>query len=143
VSWSRPLDIALEWDFIAMPDLPSIAPERTLHVLRILQELIVNAIRHSGAHRIVVTCRRNDNSVTLEIRDDGSGFDPDRLATGRGLGNLRRRAEALGGQVGWARAGSGGTHAWLRLPLAATIMPSGISSLDDTAGRARERAQHE
>ncbi|GAW48366.1 MULTISPECIES: sensor histidine kinase [unclassified Nocardioides] len=45
-------------------------------VWRVAQEAVRNAIRHSGASTIAVTVRGNGDGITLEVVDDGTGFDP-------------------------------------------------------------------
>ena len=50
--------IVLEWDVDELPALPGLGPARVLHVLRILQEVITNCIRHSGARVLTVHTRR-------------------------------------------------------------------------------------
>ena len=71
------------------PDLPAISPEQTLQVLRALQELTTNALRHAKTDRIEVSLgRRKYDKHTYEVlvKDYGIGFDPDApTRTGRGM----------------------------------------------------------
>ena len=53
---------------------------RDRELLRIAQEALQNAIRHSGATRIVLRLETVDGNVVLEVRDDGTGFDPQATA---------------------------------------------------------------
>jgi signal transduction histidine kinase len=120
----RALGIRLEWDFLSMPELPVLPGEMALHVLRVLQELIANAIKHARARQIAVHCTLEDEGwVMLEVMDDGDGFAPPPHGSGRGLGNLARRAQALGGELHWRAASSGGTAARLRFPLPSQAVP--------------------
>jgi signal transduction histidine kinase len=77
-------------------------PDRDGGVLRIAQEAIHNAVRHAGATRIVVRLERDDRVLSIEVDDDGVGFDPDDpelRARHLGLTSIEERAEELGGTV--------------------------------------------
>ncbi|MFJ9625540.1 GAF domain-containing sensor histidine kinase [Streptomyces sp. NPDC101181] len=71
-------------------------------LLRVAQEALHNALRHSGAGRVSVTLVRRGPATVLRVTDDGHGFDPTtvRLA-GRHLGlvSMRHRASSVGGQL--------------------------------------------
>lgn len=70
---------------------------------RILQEALSNACEHSGARRVRVSLGRRGSSISLEVRDDGGGFDVDRAVAGAarngrlGLVGMSERARLLGG----------------------------------------------
>ena len=69
-------------------------------VIQATREAVSNALRHSSAGHIAVAFRRRGNEVTLEVTDDGCGFDPGAVVgKGHGLANLRSRAEAMGGTL--------------------------------------------
>ena len=72
-------------------------------VLRIGQEAVTNAVRHSGCGRITVRLARIDGSLRLEVEDDGKGgIAPDNGPTGLGslgLRGMRERAGRLGGRL--------------------------------------------
>jgi signal transduction histidine kinase len=70
-------------------------------IFRIAQELVNNAIKHSGANQINVQLIQEKNRVNLVVQDNGSGFDatvlqPDKTT---GIRNIRSRVESLGGQL--------------------------------------------
>ena len=69
-------------------------------LLRIAQECLTNARKHSGASTFHVTLdyTRSD-CITLCTSDDGVGFDPAAAPLGFGLGGIRSRVEAIGGRV--------------------------------------------
>jgi signal transduction histidine kinase len=78
-------------------------------VLRIAQEALHNAMRHAGASHITI---RLDDSVALEIADDGSGFDPadpELRARHLGLTSMEERARRLGGRLRIDSAAGDGT----------------------------------
>ena len=77
-------------------------PKVENQLLRIGQEAITNAVRHSGASRITLELRFDDRAVTLRVEDDGRGFDhrgaAHDAAEHYGLTSMRERANELGGQ---------------------------------------------
>ena len=78
-------------------------------MLRIAQEALHNAMRHAGASHITI---RLDDSVALEIADDGSGFDPadpELRARHLGLTSMEERARRLGGRLRIDSAAGAGT----------------------------------
>ncbi len=71
-------------------------------VLRIGQEAIINAVRHSHGTEVCVDLQYNDTSIILRVSDNGGGFDLDRVqrADGHyGLLSMKERAEAVGGTL--------------------------------------------
>ncbi len=73
------------------------------NLLRIGQEAITNAVKHSGASTVKIELAFSPEKVTLEINDNGKGFDPDHCAGPNeghfGLLGIRERAERMGGQA--------------------------------------------
>jgi PAS domain S-box-containing protein len=81
-----------------------------LAFLRVLQEAIHNAMKHSGAKSITVRLTGSDHDLSLEIHDDGVGFDVEgaRLAAGLGLISMRERIHLIGGKFEiWSSLGQG------------------------------------
>ncbi|WP_428609473.1 cache domain-containing protein [Sedimenticola sp.] len=77
---------------------------------RVVQEALTNIERHAGQCMVQLRLSQRGDSVTLEIKDNGRGFDPqiDRFAEGIGLRNMRERVELLGGEFSlMAKAGEG------------------------------------
>ncbi|AJE86454.1 MULTISPECIES: GAF domain-containing sensor histidine kinase [Streptomyces] len=71
-------------------------------MLRVAQEALHNALRHSGATRVDVTLRRRGAGTALRVTDDGKGFDPRAVRrAGRHLGlvSMRDRARGVGGRL--------------------------------------------
>jgi PAS domain S-box-containing protein len=97
-------------------------PDRmvSLSFLRILQEALHNAGRHSRAESVTVNVVAEPDSLSLEVKDDGIGFDPgsSRLAAGLGLISMRERMRLIGGECAiWSQPGQG-TKIFCRAPLA-------------------------
>jgi two-component system NarL family sensor kinase len=76
-------------------------PQVELAIYRILQQALTNVEQHAKARRVIVSLNVDARFATLNVIDDGAGFEPERQAEskGRGLGiiNMRERAEALDG----------------------------------------------
>ncbi|MFJ6796010.1 GAF domain-containing sensor histidine kinase [Streptomyces sp. NPDC091268] len=89
-------------------------------VLRVAQEALHNALRHSGAGRIEVTLtRRTGPAAVLTVRDDGSGFSPSTVrSAGRHLGlvSMRDRAAGVGGRLTVHSEPDAGTTIELEVP---------------------------
>ena len=79
-----------------------------LHLYRIAQEALTNAIKHSGAANILITLDRNPTHTCVSVQDDGKGFSVRRRRKGLGLHMMRYRANALGGELKVQRRRSGG-----------------------------------
>ena len=108
-------NIALHWS--VAPDLGGAAMDNlgVVEVLRIVQEAVTNAIRHSGAS-IVSVGAAGAGDVRIQIADNGCGFDPAQVEGGSGLRNLRRRAAKIGGTIDFTSPTSGGTNVVLFVP---------------------------
>ncbi len=59
---------------------------------------MTNALKHADATMVVVRLAADDDHLTVQIADDGTGFEP-ATATGTGLTALRDRLESLGGRL--------------------------------------------
>jgi signal transduction histidine kinase len=81
---------------------PTVAAElsaRAGDVVQLAREALSNVSRHAGAATCRVSLHRRVAGAVLEVDDDGVGFDPATVQPGQGLGNLRTRAERLGGTL--------------------------------------------
>jgi signal transduction histidine kinase len=108
--------LKLEWLVADLPALPWLDAVTALQVLRIIQEALTNVIKHAGARTIRIATDVAGAEVQVRISDDGVGFDGNIASGGRGLMNMRRRAEQLGGQIDFTRD-AGWTQVTLRLPV--------------------------
>ena len=88
-------------------------------VLRVAQEALHNALRHSGAQHVDVTLSRREGGTVLRVTDDGSGFDPKSIRrAGRHLGlvSMRDRASGVGGVLTVESAPGKGTTIEMEVP---------------------------
>ncbi|WP_235502909.1 MULTISPECIES: sensor histidine kinase [unclassified Kitasatospora] len=95
--------------------------EAEVALLRLTQEALANAARHARAEAVAVTLTYLDDEVTLDVFDDGVGFDPLALPSGEGrrfgLHGMRERIAALGGRLTVESAPGEGTVVAVSLPL--------------------------
>lgn len=95
---TRNLSITIDWNIEAARQI-ELSVRSMLQAARIVQEAFANALRHADARSIQVTVRVDEGGQHIEIRNDGKGFDVDQTSTGRGLANMRARAEQSGWQL--------------------------------------------
>lgn len=99
------------------PELPGAAD---VELLRVLQEALVNARRHSDARRVDVVLSVAPREVQVEVADDGVGFDPASVREGVGLSGVRERVATLDGRLELESAPGGGTSVRVCVPYAAS-----------------------
>ena len=94
--------------------------ERTV-ALRVAQEALQNVRKHASASHVTVSTSLDGDSWTLEVRDDGRGFDAATVAArGRsnfGLQFMRERAELIGARLDIRSRPDGGTVVRLAIPI--------------------------
>jgi signal transduction histidine kinase len=110
--------IRFAWKVEDVPRLVGLGPEKVLQVMRVVQEAITNAVKHADARTITVQTgaqREADGAgrVFVAVRDDGRGMAAD-ARPGRGLGNMRKRAESIGGALEISSSAAGtAVRLWL------------------------------
>jgi PAS domain S-box-containing protein len=94
-----------------------------LAFLRVVQEALHNVAKHSRAKNITVRLYGSDHQLSLEIRDDGVGFDIEaaRLAAGLGLISMRERIHLIGGEFDISSSPGNGTRITAHAPIAQEI----------------------
>ena len=109
----------IETDLAAPAEM--LSDEGQVVVLRVMQEALQNVRRHAEARHVRVSTRRGEAAWTLDVSDDGRGFDLDAVtARGRrnfGLQFMRDRAELIGAHVEVQSHPSGGTLVRLAIPI--------------------------
>jgi signal transduction histidine kinase len=84
-------------------DAIQVSPKAALQLGRILRETVSNVIRHAQADTVKVALDLREDTLHLRLEDNGVGL-PSGVREGRGMGNLKQRAQALNGQIQWAAA---------------------------------------
>jgi signal transduction histidine kinase len=106
------------------PDVAALLPAQEVQVLRVVQEAMANARKHSRASSVVVRLARLDDRLRVEVIDNGTGFNPDAVPKGGlprlGVTTMRERAIAVGGSLEIDSAPGRGTRVRLDVPLART-----------------------
>ena len=98
--------------------IPALDSNTTIILYRMVQEIINNIIKHSGAKTIDVSLKVVRNFFTLVINDDGLGFNMDEeLTNGSGLTNLHNRAKLINATLLIDSSPKKGTKILIELPL--------------------------
>ena len=94
-------------------------PQQALHLFRIAQEAVTNAVKHANCREIQIELASAADALTLRVEDDGIGLrpGPDRGVGGLGLQLMRYRADATGGDLTIDHPVSGGTVVTCRVPI--------------------------
>jgi signal transduction histidine kinase len=101
-------------------------------VFRAVQEALTNVERHARADMALVQVSAEDGTLTIDVEDDGSGFDPGAVAVttadGRGLGllGIRERLQLAGGVADIQSSPGKGTYVSIRVPV-----PEGAIHVED------------
>lgn len=105
----------LEWRVAHLPEV-ALGPQQSLDLLRCLQECLTNILKHARARTVSVATEVGPDRLLLRVSDDGRGMQAP--SEGRGLRNLKDRAERLGGrlEVGPNPGAESGTRVTLSLP---------------------------
>jgi len=117
----RDAGITSKWEVQPCGSLSWLDATNALHVLRIFQEAISNAVAHSGATEIRIGCRDAERDgvrgIATFVADNGHGFEASRLnIPGKGLSNMQSRARSLYGRLELDSAPDAGTVMTLWLP---------------------------
>ena len=92
--------------------------DRALQVFRIIQELISNAVKHSGASSLGVSMKWIEQELNINVADNGRGFKNEGEKKGVGLWNINQRVNQLNGKINIGNPPTGtGTEISLEIPL--------------------------
>ncbi len=89
--------IAIKFQHFGVPD--TLSDEIALSVYRMIQELIQNIVKHSGAQKAMVQLSGQDNGLQIIVEDRGKGIAQQDKIEGIGLNNIKNRVMALGGRL--------------------------------------------
>ncbi|MGE0422717.1 MAG: 7TM diverse intracellular signaling domain-containing protein [Reyranellaceae bacterium] len=90
--------------------------EDRIHVYRIAQEAVTNALKHAGASRLSLSLRADGERLRLEVADDGGGFDVRPANEGFGSASMRERAALVDGDIEISSRPGAGTRVTLLVP---------------------------
>ncbi|HEX6941398.1 MAG TPA: sensor histidine kinase [Gemmatimonadaceae bacterium] len=103
-------------------NLRSMDPASASTLYRVSQEAVGNAIRHAQATRVSIGIAQRNETVELEVIDDGIGFntvDAERQRPGMGLFTMRERAALVGGRLTLQSVPGSGTRVLVTVPMTA------------------------
>jgi signal transduction histidine kinase len=86
-------------------------------LLRAGQEALANVRKHAAAHSVAVCLRYATGFVSLDVTDDGAGFDPAQVNGGYGLSGMRARVDEAGGTFAVRSAPAQGTSVQVEVPI--------------------------
>ena len=101
--------------FGALNDLPT---SLTLHLYRIVQELLYNSLKHAQAKEILIQVIRNEEDLEIMVEDDGKGYDPAEVTKGMGTENVSARVNFLKGEISVHSEIGVGTTTMITIPFA-------------------------
>ena len=94
---------------------PKLAKSAEIHLYRIVQECIGNAIKHGQAHSIIIESLPGDGVHTFTVTDDGLGFKKPAGGSGMGLHLMDYRARVIGAKIGVKNLAAGGCRVTCQL----------------------------
>jgi len=97
--------------------LPPLAEAQRLALYRVVQEALTNVQRHAQARQVWLELVLDDQAISLLVKDDGCGFDPQAVPAGFGMRGLRERAAHLKGEFHLETSPGAGTQICFHLPL--------------------------
>lgn len=109
--------IQLAWEMQDLPPLPWMGPPEALQLMRMVQEMLTNVVKHARATQVRVSTLAAIGQVTVCVSDNGRGFDSGSQPSGRGLRFMKQRARLLGGELRIDSTPGVGTGIWLELPV--------------------------
>ena len=110
------LEIVSDVDLDGLPaGAGGLDPQLETTVYRLVQEALTNITKHARADHVRVSLTAADGEVTIEVQDDGVGFDPGTRTGGFGLAGMRERVYLAGGSLE-LESGEAGTLVRVRLP---------------------------
>jgi signal transduction histidine kinase len=118
-SWTQASGLPVERRLASLPP-GALAPERELHVYRIVQEALNNISKHARARTVSVALEAGDRSAVITIEDDGAGFDTASAAAwrkGLGLAGMEERAHLIGARLTFHSVPGQGTVVTLEAPV--------------------------
>ena len=114
----KDLQYRTEISFHYHNDIPDrLYKEITSTVYRIVQEALTNMIKHSEATEVKISLQLVVNYLEVQVKDNGTGFDPQENTTGFGIQGMRERTTALGGKFNLVSLPGKGCHVTATIPL--------------------------
>lgn len=107
----------IEVHFFAHKMEERIDPEKEVHLFRVVQEILHNALKHAKAQNIFINLTKHPNYLNLMIEDDGVGYNMKEVVSGIGLKNMKNRIDFLRGSLQVHSSLGKGTSTTISIPL--------------------------
>lgn len=109
----------VDLDFILPDELEKISFDagKRKNIFLIFKESVNNAIKYSNCTRLYVGFTKEGSQLSMQINDNGTGFDPLNCRTGNGLRNMKERAALIGGNVTISSQKGKGTSVQTKIPV--------------------------
>jgi len=102
--------------FVSDPSFGQLEKGQKIVLVRVIQESLNNAIKHASPSRLDIKISKSGGNRTIEIQDNGVGFDVNQKSSGIGMVNLKKRMETIGGSFDIQSSPGEGTRIKLSLP---------------------------
>ena len=115
-------------------DLPQLTPAQESTTYWIVQEILSNIRKHSGASEITARIQCHDSEFSVEVSDNGQGFNPERVINSEsrlvhlGLLGMQERAELLGGKLDIESEQGKGTSVSFTFPVSSLETVEAVTS---------------
>lgn len=96
-----------------------------INLYRIIQEAINNINKYAAAGKVSIAFKKEDKNISLQIFDNGKGFDPEKAGKGMGLKNMKSRVKSLGGNF-QLNSDREGTKIEIKIPIKNTQLKKGL-----------------
>ncbi len=109
--------LSLEHVLIGLDDLDTYPEELQVGLYRIIQELLQNIIKHSGADKAFLQLIEHEDVLSLMIEDNGTGMQVHKVNNGKGLQLVASRIQYFEGKITVEKGSEGGTLIVIEIPL--------------------------
>ena len=110
-------DIELKYKIKQREAINSIPRHIRFEIEHILQELVTNVLKHSGASVVTIDVRVAGNKFMLLFKDNGKGFDKDTITDGYGLTSVRERITTINGTIKIKTSSGSGVRYLITIPI--------------------------
>lgn len=105
---------------VELDEEPALSLDKKYALYRVAQEALHNVVRHARATTVTIRLVERENEITLEVRDNGRGFDPTSAFPGHlGLRSMRERIAKVSGTLALESSLGNGTSIRARVPIQA------------------------
>jgi signal transduction histidine kinase len=108
-------NISYRMEFPETTEKISLSMEKRRDMFLLFKEAVNNLVKYSGAKNALVKVGLEGQSVSMLVKDDGKGFDRNRVVSGNGMHNMEQRAAAMGAVFSIQSSPGKGTEVSLKI----------------------------